>query len=281
MNRMVLIGGILLSALSLAACGGGDPDQPQPADPAGTDAPGADRGGETVDDDAAAGDQLAGDLTVFAAASLNIVFTDLAEVFTEQHPGARVTFSFAGSADLVAQLDAGAPADVLATADEATMAGAIEAGTIDAEPVIFAENVLTLITPADNPGGVTGLDESLLGTDLVICAPQVPCGAATIALADAMDVTLHPASEENNVTDVLGKVVSGQADAGLVYATEAHSAGEDVQVIEVPGAQDVVNRYPIAVTAGTDQPELAQAWVEFVTGPLAQEAFTAAGFRSP
>src|SRR5690606_36758163 len=184
-----------------------------------------------------------GELTVFAAASLHVVFADLAELFTEEHAGAEVTFSFAGSADLVAQLDAGAPADVLATADETTMAHAAAAGTLAGEPRVFAENGLTLVVPSGNPAGVTGLDGSLAGAALLVGAPQVPCGAATPALAERADVTLWPVSEEGSVTDVLGKVTSGQADAGLVYRTDAVTAGDAVEVVPVDGADAVVNRY--------------------------------------
>lgn len=221
-----------------------------------------------------------GELTIFAAASLTIVFDDIADLFAAQ-TGAEVRFSFAGSSDLVAQLDAGAPADVLATANESTMADAVDNGTIASDPEHFAANVLTLITPAGNPAGVTGVDESLEDADLVICAPQVPCGAATAMLADILGVTLDPVSEANNVTDVLGMVAAGQADAGLVYTTDAVSAGGDVDIIDIPGADDVVNTYPIAVTTGAADPALAAQWVEFVQGPQAQELLADAGFAAP
>jgi len=245
--------------LALAACGGDGAD----GAPAGTDAP------------------PSGELTVFAAASLHVVFADLAELFTEEHAGAEVTFSFAGSADLVAQLDAGAPADVLATADETTMAHAAAAGTLAGEPRVFAENGLTLVVPSGNPAGVTGLDGSLAGAALVVCAPQVPCGAATAALAERADVTLSPVSEEGSVTDVLGKVTSGQADAGLVYRTDAVTAGDAVEVVPVDGADAVVNRYPIAVTVEATDPALAEAWVELVLGAEGQRVLRTAGFGSP
>lgn len=258
--------GVALAAvpvLALAACGSADED------PSGG-------GGDASD-----GDELSGELTVFAAASLNEVFEEISDLFTEENPAAEVTFSFAGSSDLVAQLDAGAPADVLATANESTMDDAVANGSIEGEPEIFVENVLTLVTPAGNPAGVTGLDESLDDADLVVCARQVPCGAATVTLAENLGVTLEPVSEENSVTDVLGKVTSGQADAGLVYATDAASAGDDVDVVEVEGAEDVVNRYPISVTSGTEQAELADAFVELVLSDEAQAVLAEAGFTAP
>lgn len=276
-----------LLAFALAGCSA------EPADDAATSTETADDGahddgahddhghddGEHGDEVAAA--DLSGDLTVFAAASLSLTFAELADLFAEQYPGVSVTFSFAGSSDLVAQLDAGAPADVLATANESTMADAVEAGAVTGEPQVFAENVLTLAVPSDNPAGVTGLDESLDGADLVVCAPQVPCGAAAIELTELLDVELSPVSEENNVTDVLGKVATGQADAGLVYTTDAASAPEEVDVVPVDGAEQVVNHYPIAVTADSDQPEAAGAWLDFVLGPEAQAVLGEAGFGSP
>ena len=258
-SRRLVVGAALVGSIVLVACGGSDAE-----DTGGVDA----------------GSDLSGELTVFAAASLNEVFEEVADLFAEQHPDVDVTFSFAGSSDLVAQLGEGAPADVLATANESTMADAVEAGSIEGEPEIFVENVLTLVTPAGNPAGVTGLDSSLDDADLVVCAPQVPCGAATVTLAENLGVTLSPVSEENNVTDVLGKVTSGQADAGLVYETDATSAGEDVDVVEVAGAEDVVNAYPIAVTADAADAGLAAAWVEFVLGDEAQAVLGEAGFRA-
>ncbi|MCM3661905.1 molybdate ABC transporter substrate-binding protein [Georgenia satyanarayanai] len=254
MTRRPGLAAAVVAALGLAACGGAD---------AGS---------------AAAPDER---LTVLAAASLHGVFEDLAEVFTEQHPGTEVILSFAGSSDLVAQLDAGAPADVLATADETTMARAVAAGTVAGEPQVFARNVLTLVVPSGNPAGVTGLDESLEDAALVVCAPQVPCGAATAALADLLGASLAPVSEEGSVTDVLGKVTSGQADAGLVYRTDAAAAGDTVETITVPRAEEVVNRYPVALTAGAAGPELAGAWVELLVGPEGRALLGDAGFGAP
>lgn len=226
-------------------------------------------------------DRPGGELTVLAAASLRGAFEDLAEVFAAEHPGAEVTFSFAGSSDLVAQLAAGAPADVLATADEATMARAVEAGTVTGEPRVFARNVLTLVVPTGNPAGVTGLDASLDGADLVVCAPQVPCGAATAALAELLGTPLAPVSEEGSVTDVLGKVRSGQADAGLVYATDAAAAGDAVETVAVDHADEVVNRYPVAVATDAAEPGLAAAWVDLLLAPEGARVLGAAGFGTP
>ncbi|MGC0273218.1 molybdate ABC transporter substrate-binding protein [Pseudactinotalea sp. Z1739] len=222
------------------------------------------------------------ELTVFAAASLHVAFTQIGEMFTAEHPDVSVAFSFAGSSNLVAQLDAGAPADVLAAANEAAIADAAANGTIEGEPVLFATNVLTLITPAGNPARVTGMNDSLAGADLVVCASQVPCGQATAAVAGLFDVDLVPVSEEGSVTDVLGKITSGQADAGLVYNTDAASAGERIEIIEVYDQHErAINHYPMAVTTGSDHPDVATAWIDFVLGSQAQAVLDETGFGIP
>ncbi len=219
-------------------------------------------------------------LTVFAAASLNEVLTDLAETF-EANEGVDVALSFAGSSDLVAQIDAGAPADVLMTADERTMQTAVDAGLIGTKPVLVASNHLVLATPPDNPANITGLDDSLVGTNFVVCAPQVPCGAATERLANLLDVGLTPVSQEQSVTSVLGKVTSGEADAGLVYGSDAAGAGNQVHTIDIPRSDEIVNLYPGALIGGTANADLGQKWLNLVTGPKGQAALAAAGFGTP
>ncbi len=281
MRRPLRAVAAVLTVLILSSCASGA-GQGGPGDdaPGEESAPGEDAPGPTAEGTGGRDPALSGDLTVFAAASLHGVFEDLAAQFSTARPQVQVRFSFAGSSDLVAQLDAGAPADVLATADESTMADALDAGSVQDEPVVFATNALTLITPQGNPAGITG-PADLAGADLVVCAPQVPCGAATARWAANLDLTLHPVSEEGSVTDVLGKVTSGQAEAGLVYTSDVRAAGSAVEVIGLPGADDVVNRYPIAVTARTEQADLARAWVDFVLGPQGRAALTEAGFGTP
>jgi molybdate transport system substrate-binding protein len=264
---------LALTMLAPAACAGAGTDEP-----AGT---ANETGGTSEVTASQAGEAPSGELTVFAAASLSAVFEELGTVVEQEHPGVSVTFSFAGSSDLVSQVLAGAPADVLATANESTMAQAVDGDAVEGEPTLFAENVLTLVVPAGNPAGVTGLDASLAGASLVVCAPQVPCGAATAELADLIGVTLNPVSEEGAVTDVLGKVTSGQADAGLVYTTDAAGAGDAVEVIEVPEADEVVNRYPVAILQDGRAPELARLWVDTLTGDTGRELLADAGFRLP
>ncbi|MEE6294671.1 molybdate ABC transporter substrate-binding protein [Georgenia wangjunii] len=219
-------------------------------------------------------------LTVFAAASLHGVLTERADD-AEERLGVDVALSFAGSSDLVSQVDAGAPADILVTADARTMSRAADTGLLDGDAVAVATNHLVLVTPADNPAGVTGLDTSLAGATLVVCAPQVPCGAAAVELAAANGVTLAPVSEEPSVTAVLSKVTTGEADAALVYASDAASAGPAVVTFPVAGAERVVNTYLAAVVAGTEVPRAARAWIDWLAGPDGAAALADAGFGPP
>lgn len=221
-------------------------------------------------------------LTVFAAASLTDSFTDLAEQFEEDHPGVDVQLSFAGSSALVSQLEEGADADVLATADERTMDQASEGGLLESEPQTLATNTLTIAVPVGNPGGVESWEDlSSAELDTVICEQRVPCGAATVELEDVTGVEVAAVSEEGSVTDVLGKVVSGQADAGLVYATDARSAGDAVEVVEVPQAAQAVTRSPVAALADSEEPELARQFTELVAGDRGREVLAGAGFGAP
>lgn len=227
----------------------------------------------------ASGDALAGDITVFAAASLTGTFTEIADAFEDAHPGVHVTLNFAGSSALVTQLTEGAPADVFASADEANMTKAQDAGLIDGDPEIFASNTLEIAVPPGNPAGIGSFDDlARPGLRLVVCAPQVPCGAATREVAELAGVTLTPVSEENAVTDVLGKVAAGEADAGVVYRTDVIAAGDSVEGVEFPESDFVINRYPIAVLAGSSAPDVAAAFATFVRGPSGREILDAAGF---
>lgn len=225
---------------------------------------------------------VSGDLTVFAAASLKSTFTELGTRFEKDFPGTAVTFNFAGSTDLVAQLGQGAPADVFAAADTTTMARAVDEGLVSGAPADFATNTLTIVTPPGNPRGITSFaDLAAPGTQVVVCAPQVPCGAATERVETATGVTLTPVSEESAVTDVLGKITSGQADAGLVYVTDAAGAGDKVTAIAFPESRDAVNTYPIAALDESTNPVAAQAFLALVTGPHGQDVLSAAGFAGP
>ncbi len=220
-------------------------------------------------------------LTVFAAASLEPVFTELAEKFESDNPGVQVVFNFAGSQALQEQIVEGAPADVFASANTTQMEPVVEAGLTTEDPVVFATNQLTIVTPPGNPKSVESFadlaDPDIL---LAICAPEVPCGSATEKIESQTGITLSPVSEEQAVTDVLAKVQADEADAGLVYKTDAIDAGDTVERVDFDEAKDAVNDYPIATIADSANPELAAAWMELILGTDGQAALEQAGFGS-
>lgn len=221
-------------------------------------------------------------ITVFAAASLQPAFTEIGERFKTDHPGVAVQFNFAGSSDLATQLTQGASADVFASANAAQMDKVAQAGLLAGDAVPFASNTLVIVTAPDNPHGVRSFaDLAGPGLAVVVCQPPVPCGAATQQVEDRTGVRLHPVSEEPNVTDVLNKVTTGQADAGVVYRTDAMNAGEKVAAVEFPESADAVNTYPIGVLEGAGQPGPAQQFVDLVTGEAGQKVLHAAGFGKP
>lgn len=225
--------------------------------------------------------ELAGDLTVYAAASLKSAFDELATEFEAQHPSVDVQpITYDGSSTLATQIIEGAPVDVFASADEKNMQKVVDEG-LASGPQLFATNTLVLVVPADNPGGVKSLDD-LANADLtvVLCAAEVPCGAASATLLSNAGVTASVDSYEQNVTAVLTKVAAGEADAGLVYVTDAATT-DDVDAIEVDSADDVVNRYPIVALSAAAGPEVADAFVAFVLGDKGQEVLAALGFGAP
>jgi molybdate transport system substrate-binding protein len=221
-------------------------------------------------------------VVIFAAASLKKTFTDIGEQFKVENPGASIEFSFAGSSDLVTQLTQGAQADVFASADTKNMDKAAQAGLLAGDPVNFASNTLTIAVAPGNPKKIASFkDLTQQGLNVVVCAPQVPCGSATQKVEQATGVTLNPVSEESSVSDVLNKVQTGQADAGLVYVTDAKGAGDKVAAIRFAEAADAVNTYPIAVLKGSKNPDLARKFVDLVLGEPGQKTLGAAGFAKP
>lgn len=252
-----LVGTLLL--ILLAGCG--SPSAPAPSD-------------------TAAGP--AGSITVFAAASLKSAFTEIGNRFETDNPGVSVEFSFAGSSDLVTQLTHGAHADVFASADTRNMDKAEQQGLLDGAAVNFASNTLTIVVGPGNPKGIKSFaDLADPALSVVICAPPVPCGAATQRVEQAAGVTLAPVSEESSVTDVLNKVTTGQADAGIVYVTDAAGAGDKVTEVRFPEAAGAVNTYPIAVLGQSQSTDLARRFVDLVTSEAGQKALAKAGFAKP
>lgn len=221
-------------------------------------------------------------LTVLAAASLTETFEELAEKFEAEHSGVTVRLVLDSSATLAEQVTQGAPGDVLATADERTMQVVLEAGTAAGDPEPFATNRLVLAVPADNPAGVDALaDLDDPQVDYVACVASAPCGALARRVLDRAGITSPPVSEEVDVKAVLAKVMLGEVDAGLVYATDVVAAGDDVAAVRLPSSAEQVARYPVVVLAEAREPRLAAAWVDLVTSAAGRRVLADAGFGAP
>ncbi|MGP4024969.1 molybdate ABC transporter substrate-binding protein [Actinomadura sp. 3N407] len=221
-------------------------------------------------------------LTVFAAASLTEAFTALGETFEGSHPGVRVRFNFGGSSTLAQQITQGAPADVFASASPATMAAVTGAGDAAGRPRVFTRNRLVIAVPQEDPGGVAAVgDLSRPGLKVVLCAVQVPCGAAAREALGAAGIELEPASQERDVKAVLTKVILGEADAGLVYRTDVEAAGEKIRGIEFPEAARAANDYPIVEVAEAPHSALAKEFIQLVLGERGRTALSRAGFEAP
>lgn len=250
------LAGVAALALGLTGCGGPD------GDPAVGD------GG--------------GRVTVFAAASLTEPFTRLGRDFEAAHPGATVTFNFAGSSALATQVTQGAPADAFAAASPATMRTVTDAGEAAGAPATVVRNQLVIAVPKGNPGAVAGLaDLARPGVKVALCAEQVPCGAAAATVLAAAGVRLTPATLERDVKGALAKVKLGEVDAALVYRTDVRAAAGELDAVEFPESGRAVNDYPIVVLKRAANPDGARAFVDYVRSDAGRAVLTAAGFLAP
>ncbi|MFF5503560.1 molybdate ABC transporter substrate-binding protein [Streptomyces roseolus] len=227
------------------------------------------------------GDATAADtkLTVLAAASLTDVFKTAGAAYEKAHPGTRLTFSFAGSQELVAQVSQGSPADVLVTADTKSM-DKVRADT--GTPVVIATNRLVIATGEGNPHQVDDLKD--LGDaklKVVLAAPEVPAGKYSEQILAKQGIQVKPVSQEPNVRAVLSKVELGEADAGLVYRTDAASAADKVDAVEIPDAQNAVAKYPAATLKDSENAEDAEAFVAWLASADGQRILRDAGFQKP
>jgi len=267
----LLVPAIAALTLVLASCGSGGSES------------------EPFDDD------VSGNVTVFAAASLTDAFTDIGDELEKQHPDANFRFNFAGSSTLAQQIEDGAPADVFASANTDQMQAVVDAGDADGKPTVFVRNKLQIVVPPSNPGDVTGIDDFADDDlDIALCAEEVPCGAASQEVFDLASITPKPDTLEKDVKAVLTKVELGEADAGLVYVTDVASASADakgadvegadaqgaVKGIDFPEADQAINDYPIVAVNDAPNPEGAAAFVDYVTSDAGIAILKKYGFEA-
>ena len=223
-----------------------------------------------------------GTINVLGAASLTGTFTELAKDFEADHPGVTVKTAFDSSATLAEQVTQGAPADVLATADEDTMKTVSDAGDTAEAPKLFATNHLVMVVPRDNPAGITQFsDLDKKGVKYVVCVDTAPCGKLAVKVLANTGIKAKPVSEEVDVKAVLSKVSADEADAGLVYATDAVAGGDSVTKVDVPTSHENLNSYPIAALKDSQKSTLAQQFVDLVLSTQGQKVLADAGFGTP
>lgn len=224
----------------------------------------------------------AGKVTVFAAASLTEAFTGLGKLYVEENEGAGIEFSFAASSELASQIDAGAPADLFASADEPNMAKVVEAGNSNGDPRPFAGNVLEIAVPPGNPGDVKGLDDfARKGLLVAVCDVEVPCGKAASQVFEKAGVEPAIDSFESDVKSVLTKVRLGEVDAGLVYHSDVLAAGNEIDSIPVPTRYEVVNTYPIVLVKDAPNEEDAEEFIDIVLSQAGRDELEKWGFQDP
>src|SRR5256885_2609927 len=222
------------------------------------------------------------DLNVFAVASLTDAFNKAGDEFAKSNARVRFIFNFGSSSTLATQITNGAPADVFASADEANMQKIVDGKLTDGAPALFAGNRLAIAVAAGNPKQVAALaDLARPGLVVVLAAPTVPAGRYAVDSLAKAGVKITPASQELDVRSVLNKVALGEADAGIVYATDVLSAGARVGSVAIPVQQQIVARYPVAVVTGAKNPQLARAFVDYLVSEDGQRLLAGFGFSRP
>ena len=224
-----------------------------------------------------------GTITVSAAASLTESFEKIGADFEKAHPGTTVRFTFDSSKTLATQIVDGAKVDVYASADEKNTQILVDAGLVDGSPTTFARNHLVIVTQPGNPQGIKTLAD-LASVDVVaLCGQDVPCGTFATQVLDGAGVAIDESkvTRGQNVKATLTAVTEGDAVAGIVYVTDAEAAGDAVEQVDIPDAQNAVATYPVSVLRGAGEPELARAFVEFVAGPEGERVLKDHGFLAP
>ena len=227
--------------------------------------------------------KVTGAITVSAAASLTEAFTKMGTDFQKKNPGTTVTFNFGSSGTLAQQIQGGAPADVFASADGANMQKLVTGGQVTAEPTVFASNLLTIVVKPGNPSKVKSVaDLAKLGV-VSLCGETVPCGKYADQILTGAGVTIDTAkiTRGADVKATLAAVTTGDADAAIVYVTDAKAAGGTVATVSIPTWQNAYAVYPIASIAASSNQDLAKAWIEYTVSPAGQRTLQSFGFLPP
>ena len=222
-----------------------------------------------------------GTITVLAAASLKETFTELGQQFEAAHPGDTVKFSFGASSALAEQINSGAPADVFASAATKNMDQVVTTGNAS-NPQNFAENIMEIAVPPNNPAKVTSVNDlAKSSVKVALCQPLVPCGVVAAEVFKNAKITVKPVTLQPDVKSVLTQVELGNVDAGVVYVTDVQAAGSKVKGVTIPASENATTVYPIAALTHSQEQSIAQAFVAYVLSPTGEQVLKAAGFEQP
>lgn len=272
-SRCRLVASVALAGLVVTSCASGKTAAPA------TNAPAANAPATNAP---VRGPSASGKIVVFAASSLTDAFNEVGAAFQSANPNASVTFNFAGSSDLVTQIGQGAPADLFVSADDSNMKKLTDAGETVGDPVSVAKNTFEIIVEKGNPKNVTGVTDlanpALL---IVLCTETVPCGRGTATILKNANMTVKPKSLEDKVKGVVTKVTTGEADAGIVFATDVRAAGTKAAGVEIPANINAISNYPMVLTKQATNVEAAKAFLAFVAGSPGQAILAKYGFLAP
>jgi molybdate transport system substrate-binding protein len=264
MKRLLATAAAVATLTLAAACGSSSDDNSSGSSPSASASSGA-----------------SGTVTVFAAASLTESFTTLGKQFEAAHPGTTVKFNFGASSTLAENINQGAPADVFASASPKNTKQVVDAGGAS-DSKTFANNVMEIAVPPDNPANVTQVtDLAKSGVKVALCQPQVPCGTVAQEVFKKADITVKPVTQGADVKAVLTTVQLGEVDAGMVYQTDVQSAGTKVKGIVIPADQNASTSYPIAQLTKAPNATGAAAFVDYVLSPDGAKVLQQAGFAAP
>jgi molybdate transport system substrate-binding protein len=226
-----------------------------------------------------ASQKVSGTVVVFAAASLKDAFDQIGKQFQQANPGVSVTFNYAGSSSLATQIKQAAPADVFASADTTNMDSVTNDNLAYGSPKNFAGNTLEIMVAAGNPKHIKSVaDLANPDVKVVVCASDVPCGKYTQEVFKKAGVTVQPVSEETSVSPVVTKVTLGEADAGVVYATDVKAGGDKIAGVAIPASQNVTAEYPIVALKDAPNKDGATAFINYVLGSAGQKVLESFGF---
>lgn len=231
---------------------------------------------------AAAEKQLSGSATVFAAASLTESFNEIGELFQDENPSTDIVFNFGPSSGLATQIGEQGGADVFASADQANMRKVTDQNLLDGEPAVFVRNSLQIIVGPGNPKGIKTLaDLAKADLKVVLAAPEVPVGKYAREALTKAGVTVKPVSEAVDVKGVVGPVTLGEADAGIVYATDVKAAGDKADGVDIAEESNVTAEYPIGLVKDAPNAPVGKAFIDLVLSDAGQKVLTDHGFIAP